>query len=611
MPNSQPKKIATYEELEELLGKEFVVLCGSAISLGMKNSDQQLIKFLPMVYDVSEKFYALLGNSLEAGSYIEQVLSYYSKNISQGQFRKGREDLKFEEFLWLLEQSLSEQDVAELLLALYKCEPNQFLVNHIAIGKLMREERVKLCLTTNFDNAIEVANPMIRKLVHTETLIMDAIPNTATLLKLHGDVVEGSYIATTPNLLAAERDNRFLYLERLLENQTMLVVGYSARGDTDIAPHLMNLQNRGTKLIWIVKPWLEPPSDIATHWFESDITLQNDKNCLINLSKLNQGKDNISLVVPPWEDRLSIWLNKHINTSASRQIIEQSVSLVSGWPKLRLYFIDKWDSEPSEPTNEITDLIDFFDRCLGIGVYYSALNRLSRINLESLKQDYLDLYENLVFKEAFCFWRLVRLPKARNGFEYFLEQKDSKKRTNNDEGIRLYLEVTRDILASLTSDEAVKKYYEQYNIKQICDRLLLLTKNTYNPNSELLAKLVVLDIRCQVGEAVELSDFELIYQRAIDLQIWFIARHAARSMMRINVRKGLERLQATSRRVGFISWHTFKHTILSALDRMPKFIMSPYHLANIVLSRIPVYGREIGFRTRIMFWRLKYRLKLC
>ena len=164
LQNIKAIKIPTMENLVAILGNNFIVFCGSAISLGMKNDLHQLIHFLPMVGEASNSFYTHLGKNINRSSYIGKIIAGYSFSIARG-IEKRRINRKFEEFLWILEHNLTITDVSRLISALYKCENGQFLQNHLAIGSLLSKRHIKLCLTTNFDNAIELASPNVNSRV--------------------------------------------------------------------------------------------------------------------------------------------------------------------------------------------------------------------------------------------------------------------------------------------------------------------------------------------------------------------------------------------------------------------------------------------------------------
>jgi hypothetical protein len=364
-----PRKIETYAELNSILGTRFIILCGSAISGGFSNEHNTIVPFLPMVSDATEKFFFHLHTSVRSGGYLDQLLSQYSLALANGKYQSVRLTTKFEEFLWRVERALDANKVTGLLRALYLCEDGQFLHTHATISSLMTQGRVKLCITTNFDNAIELANPDVDVLVHTSGFRLEHPPDLPTLLKLHGDVIKGNYIATIPDMIEAEKAADFSYLEDLLGSQTVLVAGYSGYGDIDIAPYVRVAKQNGARLVWLVKPEGQPP-DLATDWYSTDLfSVEAEGNCLLKLSgKRKRMLPNI-VDSPEWEKRLESWIGS-LTSEDVMSIIEETLNRVAGWARFHIYFVKKWETGKSEKkVNKDLDLFSFVKLCQGITCY--------------------------------------------------------------------------------------------------------------------------------------------------------------------------------------------------------------------------------------------------
>ena len=611
MTRPLPMRIDSFSELDNLLGRDFILFCGSAISGGTQRQNA-FQTFLPMVNTVTENFYLEISNYLNHGSYLDKILSRYAFELAKGKYTPVRTTRKFEEFLWMLERSINTNTVNELLDALFRCDPMQFNQNHLAIAKLFSEKRINLCITTNFDNAIENAYLTTNVLVHSRDFKLDTIPNKPTLLKLHGDIVQKNYIATIPQLLTVEKMNEFSYLENLLAGKTILVAGYSSFGDTDIAPHLRILRDMGTKLIWLVKPGLAPP-DISTHWFPSDLMSVTNNNSLVKLSGISKHLSGHEFSYPEWRSRLSRWVSSVINSENSASIIDESLERASAWGKFHIHYTQKWENKRYQRNvDEVQENIDFVKKCLGVGTYYSSLRAFRKIDIESLKGSQEGLYAELIYMKGFIYWRLTRLEEANRILSYFA--KNSAQTVDieiTETGLRIYLESSRDRLAVLSNTMQRLKYFREYNIQQACETLSMFSSKTINPSNELLAKLVVMDIMRFVGEPIRISDYDVVYQRSMDLQIWVSAKLAALSIIRINLKEGLKRLKKLFLiSGGMYSYHTIKHFILAILDKLPKQVVNLYDLTNKALSDIPVIVREIELFIRRIFWRLTYLLSI-
>jgi len=606
MSNRPPRKIETYAELNSILGTRFIILCGSAISGGFIDEHDTTVSFLPMGSYATEKFFSYLHKSVRSGDYMDQLLSQYSLALVNGKYQSARLTTKFEDFLWRIESALDANKVAEFLRALYLCEDAQYLHTHAAISNLMIQGRVKLCMTTNFDNAIELANPDVDVLVHTRGFSLQHRPNRPTILKLHGDVIRGSYIATIPDMITAEKTAEFSYLGDLLGSRTILVTGYSGYGDIDIAPYVRVAKQNGARLVWLVKPRGQPP-DLATDWYSTDLfSVESERNCLLELS----GKENVLLPdiadCPEWEKRLESWIGS-LTSEDVMSIIEETLHKVSGWARFHVYFVRKWETEKSgKKLDKDRDLFSFAKLCQGIGSYYSALRAIKKIDRDKIKK--LDLFRQLVYLKGFTNCRLVRLEEASNVLRYFCCPSFSGANTViYESGLKTYLEVVRDMLSSMTSVASIWNYYFDHQIDEACTLLLSSIENSVDPSNEILSKLVVMDINRIIGRDVQMADYHILYQRAFDLHLWVPAKLSAQSMLRTDIREGFTSLRNLFRVAGGAwQWHSIKHNTLALLDRIPKRIVSISHLASIFLSRTPVFLRELQFAIKKIIWRLSY-----
>lgn len=602
-----PHEIETYAELDSVLGTRFIILCGSAISGGFIDEHNTIISFLPMVSYAMEKFFSYLHTSVRSGDYLDELLSQYSLALVNGKYQSARLTTKFEDFLWRLESALGANKVTELLRALYLCEKGQYLHTHAAISNLMIQGRVKLCLTTNLDNAIERANPDLDVLVHTSGFSLPHPPDRPTILKLHGDVIKGSYIATIPDMIKAEKTADFSYLQDLLRSRTILVAGYSGSGDIDIAPYIRVAKQNGARLVWLVKPGSRPP-DLATDWYSTDLfSVESERNRLLELS----GKEKMLLPdiadFPEWEKRLESWIGS-LNTSEDvMRIMEETLYKVSGWARFHIYFVRKWETEKSgKKVDKDRDLFSFAKLCQGIGSYYSALRAIKKIDRDKIKK--LDLFRQLLYLKGFTNCRLVRLEEASNVLRYFCCPSFSGANTViYESGLKTYLEVVRDMLSSMTSVASIWNYYFDHQIDEACTLLLSSIENSVDPSNEILSKLVVMDINRIIGRDVQMADYHILYQRAFDLHLWVPAKLSAQSMLRMDIREGFTSLRNLFRVAGGAwQWHSIKHNTLALLDRIPKRIVSISHLASIFLSRTPVFLRELQFAIKKIIWRLSY-----
>ena len=112
---STPHHIEDFNELNTLLGNNFIMLCGSAISIGTTDQYGAFVPFLPMVNTASEMFFLNLHEHLTGKDYLKELLSQYALQLARGKRKSKRENRKFEDFVWMLEQILGEDNVAQFL----------------------------------------------------------------------------------------------------------------------------------------------------------------------------------------------------------------------------------------------------------------------------------------------------------------------------------------------------------------------------------------------------------------------------------------------------------------------------------------------------------------
>ena len=360
-----PKPIQTLAQLEDVLGGQFVIMCGSAIS-GSRKVGGRLTPFLPLVDEVKRAFLTGASNTLYQGSHYEQTLAASATALAIGKYKSVSIAMKFEDFLGRLESALgSRQQVIELLSALFMCGSSDYCANHSAVGELMRVGRIQACLTTNFDNAFEMAEPQLNRYVYPRH--PDKLDRTYCLVKLHGDVETGTYITTVNDLMRDRQRRQHEYLVDLLHNKTILVAGYSGLGDVDIAPHL---QASGATLIWLVRNRAAPP--FATYTLRCDLRSESEnENVLIGLARNSNAKIHDPGTYPRWQDRLAAW----IASLSHDTLCDCVMSLIReplGWPVLHLHHVLEWSRQAHGNAGDEIMTPQLGSACLGVAAYYSA-----------------------------------------------------------------------------------------------------------------------------------------------------------------------------------------------------------------------------------------------
>jgi hypothetical protein len=224
--------ITRLDELKSYLEDQFVILFGSAVSGAMKPR-------LPMTNDVTHGFLRHAQAHLQSGAWIDQTAGEYAASLVNGYHNALLRGTKFESFIRELQRSLGKQPVDNLLANLYGCTGRQYNLNHAALAFLLRQRICLAGITTNFDNAVELCLPNAQIHIHPNRPSSLASAREApALIKLHGDALSRSCVATSPELTQAKARDAYSFLEDLLKDQVVLVLGYSGTGDIDISPHL-------------------------------------------------------------------------------------------------------------------------------------------------------------------------------------------------------------------------------------------------------------------------------------------------------------------------------------------------------------------------------------
>lgn len=616
-----PERLDSFDKLQQALGSQFVIFCGSAVSGFPVHHKQQVSRFLPMVWDSIDWFLSELASHLRNQGGYEETVAAYAEALVGGK----NLFIRFEDFLWQLQHVLGSDEDAEkavksFLKDLFMCDKNQFGPNHAAIANLMDTGRALACLTTNFDNAIEQAMQGVTvdpdKRVHP-----DNVPNLQEfekgicLLKLHGDVEKNIYRATTSALMLGEQGEEYRYVETLLGRRTVLVLGYSGDGDIDISPYL--LKPSGIELIWVVKEDVPPPH--AKSYFVSDLHSFNpDKNCLLKLAGY-QG-DQVLSDWPDWKERANRWF-QNTDLNLLQRIIPRLLQDRPTWSILHLHHVYQWNAhDRGDPVDDTVVELNRGIACISAGIYFSGLWILCMVK-QSLSDKFN--FSQIYFWRGFANWRLGFFNKARTNLNLSLTYFDDA--TNNTSGrvmpstgvfdysptsrteiMRVRLETYRDELAMYRSYQKRKEVYQAWELdKEIAD---FQSPEIEDAQQRLLGDLVILDIRYLLGESINIDDVLGICNRSYNLDNHHVAPFAAQLLLRIDHQKGREWIEQITREK--LRKDTLSAVQNAAISKETSFLsMWPYSLhkyTNIVLKFFVVMSREMKFLRERRKWQAAF-----
>ena len=600
------RELTSVSQLRSELKKPIIIFCGSAVSGGINDRKGNPQTFLPMTRAVIQTLFHEISR-LPSQNYFESVLHNYAAEMINGKYQFNTFNLKFEDFIWRIEKARNKNQVRKLLYSLYFCNRDQFLPNHIAISKLLKDNFSNLCVTTNFDNVIENINPKLIKIVQDEGTTLTKIPTRNTILKLHGDVAEGKYITTTPELLNAEQLDRFSYLYELFENSNILVSGYSGLGDIDISPHFREAKKYGTRFIWLIRNDSEPNEfiqDVADYYFKTNLFSSNrDENCLLDLAEIDNYFVKYPLNFPNWQSKLSEWIQENKEPYKILKIIDECLEGIVGWAKYHIYTVGGYQkySIKKKNMNYGEDEIYLADRCLKIGTYWVGLFTLGKLDPSHIwsKRNYFQY----IYIKGFCYWRLMRIADSLKVLDYFASTpQKSRILPIFENGFKTYLEVVRDQLQFLPSQQERRKFYNENEISKKIRRLKRILVRSQNNSSQILSLVAINDIRRLIGEKIPIADYNELFERAISLNDWSVAENVALSILKIDRNDGelkLLKVDANSN-IGRY-WHSKKARFLARHDYFPYYIKVSIRW---LIAKISVLWREALLQLKKFLWHI-------
>lgn len=501
--------IGSPSDLSARLGEEFVLVVGSAIS-GVAPP------YLSM--DIARPFMKTVGTAFSAQAYADRLYAKYCELLAEadGSYKALIEnEIKFEEFLWLLSRYSSREALDELLRLLYFCRDREYGPNHVAIAQLLKTGRCLACFTTNFDNAIETACAALGVPLRPPFTTPGEYPATLPgkgekpiLVKLHGSVLDRNCVADSAALLGARSNRTHGMIRSLLKGRNVLVVGYSGLGDIDISPQLSETDAR---FFWANHRLPHP--DERPDW--ADVIAISDLRY-----PQNSGERNLLFDLAEWRPSANECFEgrREVDQILSRWLADTPLDSRG---LLRAVFA--WRRSNALAHLDHTDRLDLDDvaacRRLGWGyIQHRAYKRADLVFERGLKLA-TAMDENrahLFLGAAFALWRLGRWNDARMTL-YPLVRNDIPELANANEtfreifadACRVYLEVSRDLLQFLPHRRRSVTAAE-WDLAPISCRLRSLLDDLPNGSAQdlLLARLVIRNIEWLTGKQMHFDDVQ-------------------------------------------------------------------------------------------------------
>ncbi len=222
----------------------FVAFCGAGISIPAPSA-------APGFLDLRNAIIRALAELLRRRSVLSS--SQYRIIASSLDSLGRREDISLppEMMFSSVKQTMGAATITSLLAACLNVNrPND---NHLALAKLARDRRLLGIITPNFDTYIENAFANLPFKRHIVGVAPERTQESFLLMKPHGSLdMPTSIMTTLESVILRPQDDIIDEFCRMLENRTLLVVGYSG-ADYDLHPLLIYAgRNWNSRIIWVL-----------------------------------------------------------------------------------------------------------------------------------------------------------------------------------------------------------------------------------------------------------------------------------------------------------------------------------------------------------------------
>jgi len=530
------------ESLKNILlrPKKFFILAGSAIS-GVCYPNTPMVT--EVLATVLEDIYLILSKSSDYGI---RIIGEYARELALGTKKNILKSTKFEAFLGFIEECTNKKELQKLLRIIYYCSNDEFGYNQKAIAWLIRKGFCAGCLTTNFDNSIELAIPEITRYCHPQTGWISKISSKKPFLyKLHGDAKLGNCISTNRQISKSKLAASHHYLETMIRGQTLWTLGYSGFGDLDISMHI-----KCKTLLW------------GIHRKEVDIPENVDHPVLTDLSSSDTGNNlllglaqELGFIVDTtgsshsWKENVRKWCTNQKEDHLARIVVLTLfgqtnwplVHVLNVAPKIAIYPQRSFDKGLS---------------CLQVSAYNSALPFFSS-SRDDKNANKAEIIRAQVYL-GFCLWRLGKLDEAMDLLFTIIPKKNfhNSGEVENElaNGIRIYLEIARDQLI-LTNSKAKRKEITTIRKLGSLSRILIGHK-LKEIKTDLLNRIVIAQIQFLNRNKRNTNYMHKLFEDAISLQEYGVADACARAITTMNLSLGLKtswRIQGILRTRGQIN----------------------------------------------------------
>ncbi len=510
----------------------------------------------------------------------------------------------------IIEKAAGEDKLKELISTSFTCEKGQYTHNHLAISELISHGKTEYCLTTNFDNGIERANPSI--IPKADRNLLNNIDNKKfqkALIKLHGDVNIGNYIATINSLVTTERIKDLRFLDNFLKSRNILLIGYSGQGDIDVWPHLLKAKKSGAQFIWMSKED-SIQNEIANYWFISDLQeTNNNKNWLIKLAFHNKSVKMISCNEPNWKGSIDNWLMA-LPKKIVYQIVEETLNNRYGFEYLKTILYSLWNNGIDE--NDLAGL-SFQEK-------YRLARAYIQISLYGPAKEIFDEFDNIVINDEYInryyfwkthvLWRMGQLEKAfellENAINYSLL---NKKETNHFYKCkRLFLTLLNERNSKVYSIEKKKISYLKYRFDELLNELISEESVEYGENYQVIVAESYM--RINLNLPLKYDHIHLFFSKARNLQYLDCEFLMSTLLIYADFKKGKKEFYSIMNKLFLLrKYNSIRKMIANLLNVTPivKYLKPLFWLNGEPFNIITSILRQIAYKIRRLIWKFEFK----
>ena len=533
--NSQP--VTTIDELKSLLGDHFVVLFGSAVSGVMEPG-------LPMIDAVTHTLLSQASVRLNSASYQEQVIAGYAQDMAnkRGYHNALLKQTKFENFIFDLQGSMGKEAVDDLFVRIFTCTGEQYNNNHSALAFLLEKCICLAALTTNFDNQLELCLPGVELYIYPgRPARLPVAGNRPIVVKLHGDALSKTCVATSPELSHAKSLNTYVFIEELLQDQVVLVLGYSGTGDIDIAPHLGKYEKTllwGNFSIEESKPKLPNQIDFICDLSlaEPGMEKKGRRNLLIELAASYGWKaptKDFPVEKLKWMEEIVYW-TQQIPRENLRDFITSFMSWRTSWPHVHITYLGL------QKITSYQNRLDYALSTVQVAAYKSSEKLIKTLLLSEPPNltSYLSTMELL----GFTYWGQRRYQEALTTYLKILEDYKPESESKPDANVkkiisgiaRLYLEILIEVVNNNREDNDRRELLRNSRADYVAGILKQLEIDT----NYYLNQIAILETNYWLGTPVSLAETSKFFDQCMAMQEWEAAALTAQFMLTLSFPDG-------------------------------------------------------------------------